>query len=178
MMMALAMPSAAATVMGLRVLGRMWRRIMRTGGAPIERAASTNSRSLRASTSPRTTRAVCIQEVLPIDTTIKIKMPASGPRRLDRTSRNSITITSKRGSRGRARNRSVMRIRTPSRRRKKPAVTPISVPRQMAMDMAVKPTAIDTLPPAIMRANRSRPSSSVPKGNIKLGALLRINRLA
>src|SRR5206468_9767606 len=40
-----------------RRLGRMWRRMMRAGRAPIARAASTKSRALSASTGPRTTRA-------------------------------------------------------------------------------------------------------------------------
>ena len=113
-----------------------------------------------------------------MEITIRMKMPVSGPSLAESGSRNSITITSSKGSRGRARNRSVRRISGLSRRRKKPADMPIKVPNMTEIDMAVMPTAIETLPPAIKRAIRSRPNSSVPKGNCPLGGLLRISRLA
>ena len=117
-MIAEAMPSVAETMMGDITLGRMWRSTRRWDGVPIERAASTNSRSFSASTSPRTIRAVCIHEVAPIAVTIRRKIPPSGPKPFDSGSRNSVTINSSKGSSGSARNRSVSRIRCPSRRLK------------------------------------------------------------
>ena len=36
-----AMASVACTISGARMLGRMWRRAMRSGGLPTARAAST-----------------------------------------------------------------------------------------------------------------------------------------
>ena len=73
------MPSVADTVIGDRTLGRTCRLIMRRAGVPMEREAMTNSRSFSASTSPRTIRAVCIQEVMPMTKTISMNMPVSGP---------------------------------------------------------------------------------------------------
>ena len=117
-MMALATPSVAETMIGLSTLGRMWRRMMRRDGVPMDFAASTNSRSFRARTSPRTMRAVCIHEVMPITKTIRMKMPLSGPKAVRSMSRNSMMMTSSSGSSGRARNRSVKRINGPSSRLK------------------------------------------------------------
>jgi hypothetical protein len=51
-MIAPAMPSVAATITGEITLGRMWRVMIRSDGVPIDRAASTNSRSFSVSTSP------------------------------------------------------------------------------------------------------------------------------
>ena len=78
-MIASAMPRVAATMTGETTLGRMWRRMIRRGGVPMDRAASTNSRSFSASTSPRTMRAACIQLVTPMAKTISRKVPSSGP---------------------------------------------------------------------------------------------------
>ena len=48
---ALAIPSVAETMIGDRIEGRICREMIRRAGVPIERAASTNSRSLIESTS-------------------------------------------------------------------------------------------------------------------------------
>ena len=48
----------------------------------MNRAAMTNSRSLRANTIPRTILAICIQLVMSITNTIRMKIPASGPNAL------------------------------------------------------------------------------------------------
>ncbi|EKD60189.1 MAG: hypothetical protein ACD_54C00900G0002 [uncultured bacterium] len=90
--------------------------MIRRGAAPMDRAASTYSRSFSASTSPRTMRAACIQLVMPMAKTISKKAPISGPRMPATRSRNSITITSSNGISGSARNMSVNRISGPSRR--------------------------------------------------------------
>ena len=55
--------------------------MIRRLGVPIDFAASTNSRSFSASTSPRTIRAVCIQLVMPMMKTISRKMPGLRPER-------------------------------------------------------------------------------------------------
>ncbi len=172
-MIACATSSVAATITGETTLGRMWRRMMRWGAAPMDRAASTYSRSFSASTSPRTMRAVCIHEVAPMATTIRVKAPSSGPRTLAIRSRNNITMTSSSGISGRARNMSVSRISGPSSRRKYPARMPMNVPSVMAMIMATKPTASDTLPACIILCSMSRPSWSVPSGYCSDGAWLR-----
>jgi hypothetical protein len=78
-MIAVAIPSVAETMIGDSTFGRIWRRIMSKSEVPIDRAASTNSRSFRARTSPRTMRAVCIHEVMPTSVTIRMKVPPSGP---------------------------------------------------------------------------------------------------
>ena len=118
MITALAMPSVAETMMGDITLGRMCRVTMRRAGVPIEREASTNSRSFSASTSPRTMRAVFIHEVTEMAVTIRMKMPVSGPKASTSVSRNRSTISSSSGSSGSARKRSVSRISGPSSRLK------------------------------------------------------------
>ena len=170
---AFAIPKVAETIIGDITLGRMWRRINRVLVVPMDLAASTNSRSLSASTSPRTIRAVGIQLVIPIETVIRIKIPFSGPNALFKTSRNNNIITSKMGSRGSARNKSVIRINRLSRRLKNPAKTPMKLPSTSAKSMAVNPTAIEVCPPAIIRARVSRPNWSVPKGCAQFGLWLR-----
>ena len=92
--------------------------MMRRRRVPMLRAAVTNSRSFSASTSPRTMRAVCIQLVMPMTNTMSRKIPVSGPNAVRRVSRNSMMMTRSSGSRGSARNRSVVRISGPSRRLK------------------------------------------------------------
>ena len=61
-----AMPNVIGTRIGARALGRMWRSMIRTGPAPTDRAAVTNSlcRSLR--NSPRVSRAMPVQPVAPM----------------------------------------------------------------------------------------------------------------
>ena len=163
-MIACATSRVAATTIGLRALGNTWRRMMRHGPAPTARAAATYSRCRMASTWPRTIRAVCIQLVRPITPTTSTKTPASGPSAARSGSRNSMVLTISRGSTGNARNKSVKRISGPSRRRKKPARTPASVPAVSDSAMAVTPTASDSRPPASSRAKVSRPRLSVPSG--------------
>jgi hypothetical protein len=51
------------TTMTPRVLGVRWRKMIRAGLAPMERAASTNSACLRLITCPRTTRHRVSQEI-------------------------------------------------------------------------------------------------------------------
>ena len=157
-MIAAAIPSVAATRTGDSTLGRICRVMIRRDGVPIDRAASTNSRSFSASTSPRTTRAACIQLVSPIAMTISRKVPSRGPRMPATVSRNRKIITSSKGSSGSARKRSVSRIRSPSIRRKKPAITPTVVPMKIATSIATVPTASEMRPPNIIRASMSRPS--------------------
>ena len=172
-MIAVAIPSVAATMIGDSTLGRMWRVIIRRFGVPMDRAARMNSRSFRPRTSPRTIRAACIQLVAPIADTIRTKVPKPGPIAWPSGSRNSVTISSRSGSRGRARNSSVIRISGASSRRKKPDRIPIRVPSVTAISIAVSPTASDTCPPFISRASMSRPSWSVPSGCAALKPLLR-----
>ncbi len=175
---ALAIPRVAETIIGLNTLGKICLEIIRREGAPILWAATTNSCSLSVSTSPRTIRAVCIQLVIPITNTISIKIPVSGPKAARKVSLNNIIITSKSGSSGRAKNKSVKRIKGPSRRLKKPANTPIAVPTNNDNNIATTPTNNDTLPPAITCASVSRPRLSVPIGCSHEGLrfLFRISR--
>ena len=173
-MMATAMPSAAATMTGLRQLGRMWRKITLRRRVPMLWAAATNSCCLMVSTSPRTTRAVCIQLVMPMMNTMSMKMPCSGPKVARRLSRNNMMMTSNRGSTGRAKNRSVRRMSTPSSRLKKPARTPIVVPRKTDNAMAVMATSSEIRPPTMERATMSRPRLSVPNGWLHVGLRFRI----
>src|SRR5436309_8352131 len=60
-MMARPTTSVALTTMGPMALGSMWRNMMRQLEAPVARAASTNSFSLSDMNTPRTTRAMGIQ---------------------------------------------------------------------------------------------------------------------
>ena len=131
---------------------------------PIERAASTNSRSLMASTSPRTIRAVGIQEVIATTVTIRMNMPPSGPKLALSGCRNSVTATSSSGRIGSDRNRSVRRISGPSSLLKKPASTPTPAPMIRLSAMAAQPTAMEACPPARSWASVSRPSWSEPSG--------------
>jgi hypothetical protein len=61
--------------------------------------------------------------------TTRRKMPNSSPKAFFRLSRNNMITTRSSGRMGRARKRSVTRIRRPSSFRKKPERIPISVPR-------------------------------------------------
>jgi hypothetical protein len=155
---ALATPKVAETMIGDITLGKIWRKIIRRAGV-LDREAITNSRSFSAKTSPRTIRAVCIQDVTPIAITIRMKIPPSGPNEITKGPRNTITISKRKV---RARNRSVKRIKIPSRRRKYPASTPTKVPSKIDRAIAVKPTAMVICPPAKIRASMSRPNWSVP----------------
>jgi hypothetical protein len=155
---ALATPKVAETMIGDITLGKIWRKIIRRAGV-LDREAKTNSRSFSAKTSPRTIRAICIQDVTPIAITIRIKIPPSGPNEITKGPRNTISK-----SKGRARNRSVKRIKIPSRRRKYSASTPTKVPSKIDRAIAVKPTAMVICPPAKIRASMSRPNWFVPSG--------------
>ena len=167
--MAFAIPSVAETIIGLRILGSMWRNTIRWRRVPILCAAVTNSRSLMLKTSPRTIRAVCIQLVTPMMTTIKRKIPCSGPNIARNGSRNNMILTSRSGRSGNERNISVKRISGPSRDLTNPATTPISVPRNSAIKAADRPTASETWPPASICANVSWPMLSVPRGWAQTG---------
>ena len=101
----------ADTIIGESTFGRMCRKIILVSVPPIERAANMNSRSLIANTSPLTIRAVGIQLVIPIETTIKINIPFSGPNDVLNGSLKRSIITKRSGRRGRDRNRSVNLIR-------------------------------------------------------------------
>ncbi len=136
------------------------------------RAASTNSCCLIDSTSPRTTRAVCIQLVTPMMNTTRRKMPSSGPKRSFSGSRNRRMTTRSNGNSGKARNRSVTRMSGPSSLRKKPESTPMPVPRMSPKIMAANPTASDTRPPTSSLASTSRPRLSVPSGWLSDGPAL------
>ena len=168
-MIAVAIPSVADTMIGDSTFGRICRVMIWLLLVPMDRAARTNSRSLMARTSPRTIRAVGIHEVMPMAQTIRMKIPRSSPNAADRGSRNSSIMTSSKGSRGRARNRSVRRISGPSSRLKNPATTPMNEPRNSASSIAVMPTDTEVCPPDIIRAKISRPNWSVPKGCAQLG---------
>ena len=96
--------------------------------------------------------------------TISRNIPVSTPKAALRGWRSSIDMTSSKGNSGSARNRSVRRISSPSRRRKYPARTPISVPMNTDRTMPTIPTANETCPPFIIRAKMSRPNWSVPNG--------------
>ena len=95
---ALAMPSVAETIIGEKTFGRMWRNIIFASVPPIDRAARMNSLSFIARTSPLTIRAVGIQLVTPIDTTIRINIPFSGPKVPLSGSRKSSIMTSSSGN--------------------------------------------------------------------------------
>ena len=152
------MPKVADTIIGDSTFGKMWRVIIREFFVPIERAERTNSRSFNAKTSPRTIRAVGIQLVIPIAVTIKMKIPVSGPNAPFNGSRNNSIITNSNGKIGNAKNRSVRRIKGPSKKRKNPAKTPTNVPKTNDRPIAAKPTEIEVCPPAIIRAKVSRPN--------------------
>ena len=83
--------------------------------------------------------------------------------------RNSAMVTSRRGSSGRARKRSVSRMSGPSSRLKQPAARPTAVPTVRERAMAAAATASDTRPPASIRARVSRPRRSAPSGWARLG---------
>ena len=117
-MIATASPSVADTMMGEITFGRRCRRMIAPDEVPMERAARMNSRSFKASISPRTIRAVCIQLVRPTTTTIRMNIPPSGPKLARSGWRNRVTATNSSGRIGSDRNRSVMRINSPSSRLK------------------------------------------------------------
>ena len=79
---AFAIPSVADTIIGEKTFGRICRIIIFPSVPPIDFAARINSLSFIASTSPLTILAVGIQLVTPIDTTIRINIPFSGPKEL------------------------------------------------------------------------------------------------
>src|ERR1700730_16631730 len=58
--------NVAFTMIGPAALGSIWRNMMRKFRAPMFRAASTYSRSLRAKYSPRTSRAAYVQPKIAI----------------------------------------------------------------------------------------------------------------
>ena len=66
-------PAKISTVLAtirLMTLGRMWRRMIRPGPAPMTRARSTNARSRSDSVWLRMIRAVDAHDVMPMTTTI------------------------------------------------------------------------------------------------------------
>ena len=78
-MIAAATSMVPATITGPSEFGRMWRTTWRVVVAPSARAASTNSFSRSDRNCARTRRATGIQRKPPITTTIRMKMPTSGP---------------------------------------------------------------------------------------------------
>src|SRR2546430_7231159 len=79
--MAMGTPMVAWTIIGPSEFGRMWRKMIRFALAPPDRAASTNSRSRKASGWPRTSRAMFIHWVNAI---AEMMMPSDRPRRRTR----------------------------------------------------------------------------------------------
>src|SRR2546423_2577859 len=84
------MPNVAWTMIGPRAFGRMCRERILLGRVPLDRAASTNSRSRSDIACPRTSRAMSIQRV-----TAMAKMILSSPRpksstRISATSRSGM----------------------------------------------------------------------------------------
>ena len=152
-------------------LGSTSERVIRQIGMPIDRAASTYSLCLIASTCPRTMRATVAQLNVPITITT-IGTPcrsANGPIRSGVTettdaseiakSRNGIeSITST----ARANNVSTMPP-------KKPAISPTTVPMSTVRSVAITPTSSEMREPYAIRTRRSRPWSSVPSQNVRLG---------
>ena len=61
-----AMPNVIGTSTGARALGRMCRSMMRSGPAPADRAASTNSLDRNRKNSPRASLAMPVQPVAPM----------------------------------------------------------------------------------------------------------------
>ena len=59
-------------------------------------------------------------------------------------------------------NPSVTRMMIVSAQRTKPEITPTATPNTVASNATAKPTINDTRAPCITRANKSRPSMSVP----------------
>src|SRR5438128_7993114 len=87
-MMAAATSMVPAMITGPSALGRMWRTTCRSGLAPSARAASTKSFSRSERNWARTRRATGIQRRPPITSTMRMKMPPSGPKAALSPSRN------------------------------------------------------------------------------------------
>src|SRR4051794_4681780 len=87
-MMAAATSMVPAMITGPSALGRIWRTTCRNGLAPSARAASTNSFSRNERNWARTRRATGIQRRPPITSTMRMKMPPSGPNAAFSPSRN------------------------------------------------------------------------------------------
>ncbi len=118
--------------------------------APFEQPATiasrTNSRSLSDSTSPRTTRAVCIHEVMPMT-----KMMFH----TDRPSTEARTMA--KGRNGMTRNHSVNLISTRSKRPpRNPETIPTNDPMKMVSTVAANPTNRLTLDPQTNCAHTER----------------------
>src|SRR5690606_17384527 len=130
-------PSVAATMTGASTLGTRCRRMIRQRPNPSARAAITNSRSLRLSTSPRTILAVLGHCVSP--STVMIRNMLGLKRAM---------IMMRRTSRGKARTMSVKRMIAASTRPPMyPATAPRIVPIVMAIATATNAIESDTRAP-------------------------------
>src|SRR5215217_5334786 len=150
-----------ATMIGLRTFGRMCLNINEWRLAPIERAESINSFSLSDRKLARTTRAVGIQLSTEMTVTIKTKMPRllllnQLSNLVINESLNRYVISRSSGTVGRLMNMSVIRInRLSANPPKNPAVAPMSVPSEIEMSAASKPTTSEMRPPQSNRASMS-----------------------
>ena len=105
-----------ATRIGPIELGSRWRMTMRKFDAPTARDASMNSRSLSASTWPRTMRATVIQPKMASRKMMKridVRSPMIGVSQL--ISPSMLRVTSRATRNGKARKMSVTRIITSSK---------------------------------------------------------------
>ena len=95
-MIAAATPSVAATMIGASEFGRMCRTMIRRSLAPMQRAASTNSRFLSERNVARTKREVVIHESSPRTMTMTpIVMPLKNtPKRMSKKRRGNEYIMS------------------------------------------------------------------------------------
>ncbi len=159
------------------MLGRMWRVTIRSPDAPEARAASTNSFSLTERQSPRTTRAMGIQnrsERLPIIRVEGLTRP---------TTHSSLPvrpfwIMARTAMPGTIRNRSVTRIRIESTTPPmNPETEPTATPTTVLTSATSRPTLSETRAAKRSRVRTSRPSSSVPNqcrpfgGSLKLASV-------
>ncbi len=122
-------PSVAATITGAIVFGMRWRTTRRARERPRARPACMNSRSLRLSTSPRTSRVGCGHCVRPSTATIR-KIEGS----------KNAMIVMRSTSRGKEITMSTNRITTESNLPPtKPETAPSSVPIVIEMLTATNP---------------------------------------
>src|SRR5262245_29740609 len=143
--------------------GRMWRPTIRPVGAPRARLASTNSRSLSASTGPRTTRAK-----IGVYTTAMARTTLAG------CGPSAATIPSARRTAGKEKKTSIKRmsawsVRPPAQ----PARSPSAAPTTSAASTEEKATSRDSRAPWTSRDRRSRPNTSAPSGSAQLGPAIR-----
>ena len=154
-----------ATSTGPAALGSRWRP---RSAAPARRwrARPRRTRASQRQISARTTRAVSIQPTQPTST---ISRPTDGERTAP-----AIIRSSRRGT------ASIASVSAHEHRvhraADRPAVPPTITPMPPATAAASSPTASDTRAPCSTRANRSRPSSSVPNQCSADGAARRLAR--